>query len=187
MALYAIINADDKSHTYLFHHTMPPAAYQFTYLALFQDILLGLAGMILVLIFHGTSINTVLMRFERMTADNLTNKDYRWVFIHFYGSFSLIALIHIAEVLIWAALIYQLNLLHTAIDAILFAGSCYTTLGFVEDVLPNGYKTLAFFISFSGLFSLAWTTSIMISMTNTYRETWKLRRQIHESKKESDS
>jgi hypothetical protein len=61
------------------------------------------------------------------------------------------------------------------IDAILFAGSCYTTLGFVEDILPNGWKSLAFFISFSGLFSLAWTTSIMIGMTNTYRETWKLK------------
>ena len=183
MALYAIINADDESHIFLSRHMMPPSTYQFTYLALFQDILLGVAGMILVLIFHGISINTVLMRFERMTAANLTNKDYRWVFVHFYGSFSLIALIHIAEVLIWAALIYQLNLLHNVIDAILFAGSCYTTLGFVEDVLPNGYKTLAFFISFSGLFSLAWTTSIMISMTNAYRETWSLKHQLRKTKK----
>ncbi len=131
--------------------------------------------MILVLIFHGISINTVLMRFERMTAANLANKEYRWVFLHFYISFSYIALIHIAEVLLWATFIYQLNLLNNEIEAILFAGSCYTTLGFVEDILPNGWKSLAFFISFSGLFSLAWTTSIMIDMTNTYRQTWKLK------------
>lgn len=167
MVLYAII-----------HLTMPPETYQFTYLALFQDILLGVAGMILILIFHGTSINWVLMRFERMTAANLANQEYHWVFLHFYISFSFIALIHIAEVLLWAAFIYQANLLKDGIEAILFAGSCYTTLGFVEDILPNGWKSLAFFISFSGLFSLAWTTSIMIGMTNTYRETWKLKNHV---------
>ena len=147
--------------------------YQFTYLALFQDILLGVVGMILILIFHGISINTVLMRFERMTAANLVNKEYRWVYLHFYSAFSFIALIHITEVLIWAIFVYQLNLINTGIDSILFAGSCY--------ILPNGYKTLAFFIAFSGLFSLAWTTSIMIGMTNTYRETWKLKNHIRKA------
>ena len=157
---------------------MPPETYQFTYFALFQDILVGVAGMILILVFHGIMINTVLMRFERITEVNLAKKEYRWVFLHFYISFSWIALIHIAEVLIWASFIYQLNLLTNGIDSILFAGSCYTTLGFVEDILPNGWKSVAFFISFSGLFSLAWTTSIMISMTNTYRETWKLKNHI---------
>lgn len=131
--------------------------------------------MILILIFHGISINTVLMRFERMTEANLAKKQYDWVFLHFYISFSFIALIHIAEILMWAAFIYQLGLIKNGIDSILFAGSCYTTLGFVEDILPNGWRSLAFFISFSGLFSLAWTTSVMIGMTNTYRETWKLK------------
>ena len=170
MVLYAII-----------HLTMPPETYQFTYLALFKDILLGVAGMILILIFHGISINWVLMRFERTTAANIANKEYRWVYLHFYSTFSYIALIHIAEVLLWAAFIYQADLLKDSIQAVLFAGSCYTTLGFVEDILPNGWKSLAFFISFSGLFSLAWTTSIMIGMTNTYRETWKLKNQTHKS------
>ena len=157
---------------------MPSATYHFTYLALFQDVLLGVLGMILILVFHGISINTVLMRFERMTATNLVNKEYRWVYLHFYTSFAFIALIHIAEVLLWATFVYHLNLINTGSDSILFAGSCYTTLGFVEDILPNGFKTLAFFIAFIGLFSLAWTTSIMIGMTNTYRETWKLKNQI---------
>jgi hypothetical protein len=163
---------------------LPSATYQFTYLALFQDILLGVVGMILILIFHGVLINTLLMHFENKTATNLVNKEYRWVFLHFYIAFSFIALIHIAEVLIWASFIYQLNLLGDGIDAILFAGSCYTTLGFVDDILPDGYKTLAFFIAFSGLFSLAWTTSIMIGMTNTYRETWKLKNHVRKPEKD---
>ena len=157
---------------------MPTTSYQFTYLALFQDIFLGVVGLILILVFHGILINAVLMRFERMTDANLAKNEYHWVFLHFYISFSFIALIHISEILIWASFIYQFELLKNGLDAILFAGSCYTTLGFVEDILPNGWKSMAFFISFSGLFSLAWTTSIMIGMTNTYREAWKIKNHI---------
>ena len=163
---------------------MPPATYQFTYLALFQDVLLGVVGMILILIFHGISINSLLMRFESMTAINLANKEYRRVFLHFYMAFVFITLIHIAEVLLWATFVYYLNLIDTGIESILFAGSCYTTLGFVADILPDGYKTLAFFIAFSGLFSLAWTTSVMIGMTNTYRDTWKLKNHIRKPEKD---
>jgi hypothetical protein len=179
MVPYDIINADEKFDIYTSADKMPPVTYQFTYLALLQDILLGVAGIVLILIFHGISINTVLMRFERMTTANLAKKEYHWVFLHFYLSFCFIALIHIAEVLIWATFVYQAQLLNSGIDAILFAGSCYTTLGFIQDILPGGWKSLAFFISFSGIFSLAWTTSIMIGMTSTYRETWKLKNHHH--------
>ena len=181
MVLYAIINADNKFDHYLIKHMIPSATYQFSYLALFQDILLGMVGVILILVFHGITINALLMRFENMTAANLVKKEYHHIFIRFYISFAFIALIHIAEVLIWAIFVYYLNLINTAVGAILFAGSCYTTLGFVEDILPNGYKTLAFFIAFSGLFSLAWTTSIMIDMTSIYRQTWKLWSQRHKA------
>jgi hypothetical protein len=58
------------------------------------------------------------------------------------------------------------------LEALLFAGSCYTTVGFESDTLKEGWKSFAFFISFSGLFSLAWTTSIMIPMTTTYKKAW---------------
>jgi hypothetical protein len=34
---------------------------------------------------------------------------------------------------------------------------------------------LAFFIAFTGLFSLAWTTSVMIGMTNAYKAAWNLK------------
>lgn len=68
-----------------------------------------------------------------------------------------------------------LGLMDDSVHALLFAGSCYTTVGFVPDTLPMGWKSLAFFISFSGLFCLAWTTSVMIGMTNTYKNAWNLK------------
>ena len=144
-------------------------------LPLLRDSLYGIAGLIMVLFFHGGSINFIIMRFEKFTNQNLKKKQYEWVYFHFYISFFFIALVHILEIVIWAIYLTQINLIKNGLDALMFAGSCYTTMGFVEDILPTGWKSFAFFISFSGLFCIAWTTSGMIGMTNSYKAAWNLK------------
>ena len=144
-------------------------------LPLIRDALYGVFGLLLILLFHGSAINYIMMRFERLTNSNLKSKQYNRVFFHFYASFFFIALIHIVEIVIWTFYIIGLNLMDDGIQTLLFVGSCYTTVGFVEDILPAGWKSLAFFISFSGLFSVAWTTSGMITMTNSYKSAWNLK------------
>jgi hypothetical protein len=140
---------------------------------LLKEILVGTVLLLLVLIYHGTTINYVTMRFDHLTENNLAHKQYRWVFFHLYGAFISFALIHIFEVLLWAGFLLMLGLMDDTLTAIIFSGSCYTTVGFAPDNLPHGWKSLAFFIAFTGLFSLAWTTSAMIGMTNTYRQAWR--------------
>ena len=144
-------------------------------LPLLRDTLYGILGLILVLLFHGSSINFIMLRFERLTNGNLKLKQFNRVFFHFYASFFFIALIHIIEIIIWTLYVVALGIMSDGIQTLLFVGSCYTTVGFVEDILPAGWKSLAFFISFSGLFSVAWTTSTMISMTNSYKSAWNLK------------
>lgn len=144
-------------------------------LPLFRDSLYGIFGLIMILFFHGGSINFINMRFERLTDQNLSKKQYNRVFFHFYFTFFFIALIHMAEIIIWTIYILELDLIHSGIKTLIFVGSCYTTIGFIEDILPTGWKSLAFFISFSGLFSMAWTISIMIGMTNSYKTAWNLK------------
>jgi len=144
-------------------------------LPLLRDTFYGILGLILVLLFHGSAINYIMLRFERLTIGNLKFKQYNRVFFHFYASFFFIALIHIVEIVIWTFYIMALNLMDNGIQTLLFVGSCYTTVGFVEDILPTGWKSLAFFISFSGLFAVAWTTSAMIGMTNSYKAAWNLK------------
>ena len=144
-------------------------------LPLIRDALYGIFGLILILLFHGSAINYVMLRFERLTNGNLKVKQYNRVFFHFYASFFFIALIHLMEIVIWSLYILMLGIIPDGIQTLLFVGSCYTTVGFVQDILPMGWKSLAFFISFSGLFSIAWTTSTMISMTNTFKAAWNLK------------
>jgi hypothetical protein len=145
-------------------------AFHFALLA--RDTAWGIACLIVILIFHGSAINHVYMRFERLTRKNLEAHQYNRVFFHFYVTFLFLALIHVLEILFWAIFIICLGIMANPVAAVLFAGSCYTTVGFESDTLINGWKSFAFFISLSGLFSLAWTTSIMIGMTTAYKNAW---------------
>jgi hypothetical protein len=140
-----------------------------------KEVLLGLLGLIIILILHGSAINHLYMAFDMRTKKNLQTSQYNRIFFHFYLSFIFIALIHILEIGIWAHYLIMLGLLTDPLQSLLFAGSCYTTVGFVQDILPEGFKTLAFFIAFTGLFSLAWTTTILIDMTKTYKSAWNLK------------
>ncbi len=151
----------------------PPQGFSFTFL--FIDIICGLIGLTIILIFHGSALNHIVMRFERLTKANLALKQYNRIFFHFYVTFIFFALIHISEIFIWSGIIIWLHLIPRTVQSILFAGSCYTTVGFVSDILPTGWKSLSFFIAFTGLFSLAWTTSVMIGMTSLYKEAWNLK------------
>ena len=144
----------------------------FPFLFLVRDSAWGIFCLIIVLMFHGSTINHLYMRFERLTRNNIKLTQYNRVFFHFYSTFVFLALIHLSEILIWAIFIVGLDIMKEPLAAILFAGSCYTTVGFESDTLLNGWKSFAFLISFSGLFALAWTTSIMIGMTTAYKNAW---------------
>jgi hypothetical protein len=150
---------------------------------LVTDVFFGILGLVVILMLHGSGINHIIMRFERKTSVNLKQGRYNRVFIHFYASFFFIALVHMLEIMLWCFFLLGLGLMDDAVQALLFAGSCYTTVGFVSDTLPNGWKSLAFFIAFTGLFSMAWTTSVMIGMTNSYKAAWNLK---YDHKKVSD-
>ncbi len=131
---------------------MIQALINFPLIPLLRDALWGIVGLVAILIFHGSAINHIYMRFERHTVNYLKLSQYNRVFVHFYASFAFIALTHLLEILLWAIFIFSFSLFKEPIEAILFAGSCYTTVGFEPDALPDGWKTLAFFISFTGLF-----------------------------------
>jgi hypothetical protein len=155
--------------------TAQTTAFGIPLIPLIKDSFYGLIGLTAALFFHGATINHLSMRFERRSDVNLESGQYNRIFIHFYLTFIFIAIIHVMEIFIWATYLISLSLITNPIDALVFAGSCYTTIGFVSDILPAGWKSLAFFIALSGLFSVAWTTSIMVGMTNAYKAAWKIK------------
>ena len=75
--------------------------------------------------------------------------------------FMLLAL-HLAEMIIWAAALVYSNLVADWRTAGFFAGNTYTTVGYGDFVLPNGWRMLAPIIAMSGLFTFGWSGSVLV-------------------------
>lgn len=145
-----------------------------SFLVLFaRDFLIGMAGLTVILLVHGSLLIRIIHRFELFEDKYLKQGKFYRILLNFYLTFITIAMVHIFEIALWAFGINMFGLVDNPVDSLIFAGSCYTTVGFVEDIMPIGWKFLAFFISFSGLFTLAWTTSSMVGVIGSHKEMWK--------------
>ena len=134
--------------------------------------LIGAAILLVVMIFHGVVLLQISKRYEVKTFLYLSDKRYSDVAFCFYISIFCLFITHIAEIVLWGLAIFTLSLLPTLGQSILFSGSTYTAMGFMEDNLPEGWKMLAVIIAFSGMFAFAWTASVMISMTRNFRQAY---------------
>ena len=138
----------------------------------FPAYLLGALMLIVVMVFHGLMLLQISKRYEVKSYLLLAEKKFASVSVCFYASIFLLFMSHIVEIVIWGIAIYLFKLLPNLGDSILFAGSTYTAMGFMEDILPSGWKMLAVIIAFSGMFAFAWTASTMISMTRNFRQAY---------------
>jgi len=134
--------------------------------------LLGIFMLMLVMLIHGISLLQIAKRYEVKSFLYLSEHAYSSVALIFYISVLCLFLTHIFEIIIWGTSLYVFKLLPDLGQSILFSGSTYTAMGFMDDLLPAGWKMLAIIIAFSGMFSFAWTASVMISMTKNFRQAY---------------
>jgi len=147
-------------------NNIDPLLYEFG-----RDIAFGLAMMSVVLAFNGLCFTRVLFMYRKM-ATWVSTQNTLGAIALFVISVLLLAIVQLVAIMIWSMTLYHLDLIPTRAMAILFTGSCYTTIGVFADLLPPGWKSLALFIAFSGLFSFGWATSIMMSMANAFTKAW---------------
>ena len=134
--------------------------------------ILGGLMLLVVMVFHGAVLLQIAKRYEVKTFLYLAEKKYSAVATCFYTSVFCLFLTHIVEIFLWGIALFTLKLVPGLGQSILFSGSTYTAMGFMEDILPDGWKMLAVIIAFSGMFSFAWTASAMISMTKNFRQAY---------------
>lgn len=136
-----------------------------------RDALFGFSMMALVLLFNGLCFTRVLFWYRKMATKTSTEGAVGAIGL-FVTSVLMLSLVQLCAILMWAFALFHADLIPTRALAILFSGSCYTTIGIFSDLLPVGWKSVALFIAFSGLFSFAWATSIMMSMANSFTQAW---------------
>ena len=134
--------------------------------------LFGIAMLLVVMLVHGLALLQIAKRYEVKSFLYLSERKYSSVAIVFYISVLCLFLTHIFEIILWGIALRAFDLVPNLGESILFSGSTYTAMGFMDDLLPKGWKMLAIIIAFSGMFAFAWTASVMISMTKNFRQAY---------------
>lgn len=131
-----------------------------------RDAVYGLGVVAIVLLFTSALFIRIFIVFNIYchSRDHCTSFELT---IRFMLAILLICIVQVFSILIWTAALYFGGLVENLTLAMLFAGSCYTTIGIFSAKLPEGWRSIAFYIAFSGLFSFALATSAMISMIGT--------------------
>lgn len=146
--------------------------------ALMQETGLGIMAILLVTVFHGFFSTRLLFRAERKNFAHLSQHRPNWVVVNFYLSIACLVLLHVGEILIWAMSLELFRLTDNLLDALLIAGSTYTTVGFESDSLRPGWRFYPVFIAVSGLFNFAWSTSTMMTLLSQARQAFKIKHKI---------
>lgn len=146
---------------------------------MFANLLVGIIGVFIVMYTNVFFGRRVALYYEIQARIRLSQKRFNGVINQFFLAVIFLALIQVSAILFWAGCLLLLNLVPSFSDAVLFAGSCYTTLGFINDILPFGWRFLALFIALSGLFSVAISTATMLNMMPLFRNAWLNKHSAH--------
>ena len=134
------------------------------------DLFFGGAMMILIVLVHAAGVRTVTTHVLRRTQV-IMQRSTRWEADLLMASivFMLLAL-HVVEICIWSAALVYSNLVADWRSAGFFAGNTYTTVGYGNFILPDGWRMLAPIIAMSGLFTFGWSGSVLVDFVRRINE-----------------
>ena len=89
-----------------------------------------------------------------------------------------IALLHLIQIGLWAAVFWQSGELPTLETAVYFSLVTYTTIGFGDVVLGPGWRVLTGIEGLTGLLLVGWSTAFAFAVVSRMYEHW---RQTHEA------
>jgi hypothetical protein len=136
---------------------------------------IGSVMLVLVVLLHGAGIHATLVLHTRRLRRLRTGRPHLVMAVILFGwAVFLMLALHIAGFALWAYALLFLGLVPHAYDAINFAANAYTTLGFGNVDLTNHWRIIAPIIGISGLFTFAWTTSVLANIVSAHRELMDL-------------
>ncbi|MFM7122408.1 MAG: hypothetical protein ACKOW6_02345 [Fluviibacter sp.] len=141
-------------------------------LPFFKNLPLAIIGLFLALWINVFFLRRIAINFEIRGRVCLNRNNPNGVFHYYFLAITYLMIVQIIVIILWGIALYALSLIKDPLEAIMFAGSCYTTMGIVTEVMPTGWKFIAIIIALSGLFAIALATSTMINMSTLFRRDW---------------
>ena len=151
------------------------SAHTLELLTFFKNLPLAIFGLFASLWINIFFLRRISINFEIRGRTALNKDNTNGVFHQYFLAITYLMIVQIIVIILWGVALNNLALIKDPLDAIMFAGSCYTTMGIVTEVMPTGWKFIAIIIALSGLFAVALATSTMISMSTLFRRAWLLK------------
>lgn len=134
------------------------------------DFVFGGGMLLLIVLLHAAGMRMLTDRFEkRVQTFGIAHSTWRpdllmgWVVL-------LMLLLHLVEIWVWAAALVYSGLVSNWRAAGFFAANTYTTVGYGNFLLPEGWHMLAPIIAMSGLFTFGWTGSVLVEVVRRCQE-----------------
>jgi len=141
----------------------------------FKNLPLAIFGLLTALWINVFFLRRITINFEIRSRICLNRDRPTGVFHHYFAAITYLMVVQIFVIVLWGGALKGLALIKDPLEAIMFAGSCYTTMGIVTEVMPTGWKFIAIVIALSGLFAIALATSSMINMSVLFRRAWLIK------------
>jgi len=77
--------------------------------------------------------------------------------------------VHLVEILIWTAALVYADVVRDWSKAAYFASNCYTALG-EPFSLPRAWRLVPPIMAISGIFTFAWTASLLVDFVSRYND-----------------
>lgn len=132
----------------------------------------GLFGLFVSLVLNAFFSRRISLKYEVRARRAIARKRYNWALYFFFHAVVALAIVQIGAIVVWALLLRGIGVVPDMHEALLFAGSCYTTVGILSDVATAQWRLLPILIAVSGIFSFALSTANVLSMAPLYRKAW---------------
>jgi hypothetical protein len=131
----------------------------------FDALILGCAMILLCLIIQALFVMVVTSKFKS-GVQQLVSSD-RWVLaqIVFFAGILLLLISHLVQIYVWGLSLTLFDIIPNQHQAMVFAGSTYTTVGFVTDPLSEHWQLITVIMAASGFFSFGWSTAVMFLLS----------------------
>ena len=131
----------------------------------FDALILGCVTILLCLVVQTLFVMLVTTKFK-LGVRNLINSD-RWILaqIVFFAGILLLLISHLVQIYVWGLSLSLFDIIPNMHQAMVFAGSTYTTVGFVSDPLPVHWQLITVIMAASGFFSFGWSTAVMFLLS----------------------
>lgn len=125
----------------------------------------GCSALLMCLLVQGGTVVLVMTQFKSRIRNLVLAKRNFTAHLMFFSAILILLMSHITQIYIWGLFLFMPGILGNIHQAMLLAGSTYTTVGFATDNLALQWQMLSVTMAITGLFAFAWSTSIMYGLS----------------------